>query len=140
MWKQIQKRTLFFVVFLVFFLILLLSLTYYSRVAYFEGLPLVETVMPERTEEFKNGRYLYVIPQQAVQQEENTGKLFIYTARNYKDVLGERNLVTRILIRVEQQLEDEMVLIDGIVREEPVIIEGIEMFCDGQSVLLKETD
>lgn len=140
MWKRIQKRTLFFVGFMILFFLLLLFLTWYSHVAYFRGLPVVVTVMPERTEAYENGRYLYRIPREAVQREEDSGKLFIYTARNYRDILGERNLVTKIPIRVEQEPEGDMVLVDGIVREEPVITEGMDMLYEGQSVLQKETD
>lgn len=138
--KRVRKRTLVFVVFMAAFFVLLLFLTYYSKVVYFKKLPRITTVMPERTETYQNGRFLYVVPEQAVLKEPNTGKLFLYTARNYNDILGERCLVTKILIRVEEKLDEGKVLVDGIVREEPIIIEGLEELWDGKAVLLKELD
>lgn len=146
MWKRIQKnvqkRTLVFVGFMLGFLILLIGLTYYSHVAYFERLPRVVTVMPEQSDVYQNGRYLYIVPEQAVQEVVIEGKLivFVYTARYYSDILGERNLVTMIQVREEEKLENGMVIVDGIVRLEPVITEGQELLYSGQAVLLQDTE
>lgn len=140
MGRYIKKKTLLFAGFMLSFLSLLLFLTYYSHVTYFKDLPLVSAVMPERTEEYENGRYLYVIPDRAVQKEEDTGKLYIYTARTYRDILGERDIVTKILIHVEKKLDENMVLVDGIVKEEPVITEDMELLYEGQAVLRKDTE
>ena len=135
--KKIQNRTLLFCGFMISFFLLLVFLTYYSHVTYYKKLPLVVTVMPERTELYSNGRYLYKIPEQSVQKEEDTGKLFIYTAREYQDILGERYLVTKILISVKERMNGNMVLVDGIVREEPVITETLSSLYENQAVLRK---
>lgn len=137
MLRRIRKKTLFFIGFMIFFFMLLLYLTYYSHVAYFEGLPLVSTVMPERTGEYANGRYLYVIPAEAVQEDKDNNKLYIYTARSYRDILGERSLVTTIVIYVKEELDKDRVVVDGIVREEPVITENFDVLYEGQAVLEK---
>lgn len=135
---RLRKRTTVFIGFMSVFVLLLLFLTYYSQVAYYKSLPRVVTMMPERTEYYKNGRYLYIISERAVQKDPDTGKMFIYTARHYRDILGERYIITEIVIRIEEKMEGERVLIDGIVMEEPVVTERAEQFYNGQPVLVEE--
>lgn len=138
--KGVKKRTGIFVGFMSVFFLALLYLTYYSHVAYLKRLPVVESVMPERTEEYVNGRYLYIIPEQAVQRAEDSSKLFIYTTRDHKDILGQRCLVTTVQIHVKAELDGDRVLVDGIIREEPVITEDLESLYEGQAVLQKDME
>ncbi len=92
--------------------------------------------MPERSEYYENGRFLYYVPTCAVQRD-TEGNDFIYTAREYEDVLGQRNIVTKILIRVIETKEDKT-LIDGIVQEEPIITEDASVYMPLQPVLIEE--
>lgn len=135
--EKMRRRTRWFLGFMFGFFLLLLFLTFYSHVAYRRGLPRVATVMPVRTQTYENGRYLYQIPQKALQKSPNDNQWVIYTARSYQDVLGERCLVTKIKVRIRQE-ENGMALVDGIVKEEPVITEDIGQLKDGEAVMPKE--
>lgn len=134
--KGMERKTVVFVVFMLGFLGMLLYFTYYSRILYVKNLPTVVTVMPERSEYYENGRFLYYVSTCAVQRD-TEGKDFIYTAREYEDVLGQRNIVTKILIRVIETKEDKT-LIDGIVQEEPIITEDASLYMPLQPVLLEK--
>lgn len=136
MYKGVRKKTIFFVAFMLGFLFMLLYFTYYSRILYVKKLPFVVTEMPERTEQYEQGRYLYYVPNSAVQRDDE-GKHFICTARDYEDILGKRKIVTKIVIRV-METEGSKSLIDGMVREEPVITKDAVLYMAGQSVLMQE--
>lgn len=135
--EKMQSRTKWFLGFMLAFFLLLLFLTFYSHVAYRRGLPRVATVMPVRTENYENGRYLYQIPQKALQKSPSDNQWVIYTARSYQDVLGERCLVTKIKVRIRQE-ENGIALVDGIVKEEPVITEDIGQLKDGEAVIIRD--
>lgn len=129
-----SNRTKVFVGFLAGFFLLLLALTFYSRAVYQRNLPRVETQMPVRSEYQENGRYLYWVSEKALQREPNRNQWFLYTAREYRDVLGERSLVTKIQVSVRKK-EGGQVLVDGILREEPVLVEGFDAVTEGKAVL-----
>lgn len=135
--KRMKRSGSIFGGFISIFFLILLYLTYYSHIAYLKSLLVVESVMPKRTEEFINGRYLYIIPEQAVWRTDDSNSFFIYTLREHKDIFGQRNLVTVVQIYVKKELSGGRVLVDGIIREEPVIMENLEALYEGQEVLQK---
>lgn len=113
-------KTRIFIVFMVLFFGLAGFMTYYSQIVYTRLLPRVGTVMPERTERDSNGRLLYLVPEDCVRVDNMNGR-YLLTARYSLDVLGERYLAARIDIWVVEKGTDGMVLVDGIIQEEPII-------------------
>jgi hypothetical protein len=112
-------------------------LTYYSKVVYLRNLPAVAAAMPERTGEMKNGRYTYIVPETAIHMD-IMRKTYVLTARYQADIMGERHLAVRVDVWVLERRKDGTALVDGIVREEPVLTDTGDRISAGAAVKLEK--
>lgn len=119
--RQIKKRTIYFLTFMLLFFMTAGFLTYYSGVVYLKTLPRVETVMPEATGEYENGRMVYCVPADAVHQRNNQS-YYILTARYVRDDLGERYQAAEVAVWLLGESGNGWMRVDGIVSEEPVLV------------------
>lgn len=119
--RQIKKSTVFFLTFMTLFFMAAGFLTYYSNVVYLNTLPRVDTVMPEATGEYENGRMVYRVPTDAIHQRK-VNSYYILTARYVRDDLGERCQAAEVAVWLLGESGDGWVQVDGIVWEEPVLI------------------
>ena len=119
--RQIKKSTVFFLTFMTLFFMAAGFLTYYSNVVYLNTLPRVDTVMPEATGEYENGRMVYRVPADAIHQRK-VNSYYILTARYVRDDLGERCQAAEVAVWLLGESGDGWVQVDGIVWEEPVLI------------------
>lgn len=133
--SRLNQRTAIFLTFMTIFFLTAGYLTYYSNVVYLRNLPRPETVMPEWTGEYHNGREIYLVPEESVYKKE-MGKYIVYTARLISDELGERYLVEEVYVYVLGKAEDGMLAVSGIVWEEAVITRGYEGMKKGDAVQL----
>ena len=131
--KFLSAKTIIFLSFMVLFFALAGYLTYYSKVVYLNNLPDYEMIKPQIAEEYHNGRSTYFIPKSALHKDETTGKYYILVARRTNDVLGERYLVTQINVWLLEEKE-EIVRVDGIVWEDPVLLVEEGEVKEGQAV------
>lgn len=132
--KRLQRRTVIFLVFMGLFFALAGYLTYYSGVVYLNQLPEVDMQLPERTGQYANGRMTYYVPQTAIHQDPDTGKNYILAARYTRDVLGERYLAVRINVWILDKTGEQMAEVDGIVWEEPVLLDTGDTIQDGDAL------
>lgn len=131
--KKLSAKTIIFLSFMMLFFVMAGYLTYYSKVVYLNNLPVYEMIKPQITEEYHNGRATYLIPKNALHKDETTGKYYIFVARRTNDVLGERYLVTQINVWLLEEKE-EIVRVDGIVWEDPILIVEEGQVKEGQAV------
>lgn len=137
---HMDLRTKIFLSFLLIFFACTAYLTYYSKVVYLRELPKVEAVMPELVEgEEANGRYLYVIPKEAILVDASF-KPYILTARLYHDIMGQRYRAYRVHVWIKEEREDGNAVVEGIIRMEPVIVRSDKPVCEGSAVALAEPD
>lgn len=137
--NRMERRTTVFLAFMIVFFGMTGYLTYYSRVVYLGNLPAVTVIMPERTGDLKNGRYTYVVPEDSIKVDP-MGKTYILTARYQTDIIGERYLATRIDVWVLERRDDNMAIIDGMVREEPVLTGAGDLIGIGDSIVVISGD
>lgn len=131
---KLSPRTITFITFMILFFLTTGYLTYYSNVVYLRKLPRTETVMPEWTGEYHNGREVYLVPEESV-HEKAMGRYIVYTARLISDELGERYRVEEVYVYVLGKADDGRMIVSGIVWEEAVITQGYEGMKKGDAVL-----
>lgn len=119
--KQIRLGTLIFMIFMAVFFGGTAFLTYYSNVVCKRSLPVVETVMPEAQAEPINGKTLYNVPENAILRD-SRNQPYLLVVRYENDILGERFYTAAVHVWLKGQTGDGMVLVEGIVREEPVVV------------------
>lgn len=112
-------------------------MTYYSKVVFIRNLPVVDTVDPKRTGDMKNGRYTYLVPQDSLHID-NTHKTYLLTARYQSDILGQRYMAVKIDVWVLTKQKDGMAVIDGMVREEPVLTGTGDTIKNGDSIAVMD--
>lgn len=133
-------RTKIFLTFMLVFFSITAYLTYYSKVVYLRELPKAETVMPELVEnEKKNGKYLYVIPKEAVSVDSQY-RTYILTARFEQDIMGARYHAYQVHVWIEEERTDGTAVVEGIIREEPVIVRADKPIGKGSAIALKEDE
>lgn len=133
--RKVNRRTLAFLIFMGIYFINTIFFTYYSKVVYVRMLPVVETVMPEGTGERHNGRLIYKVPEQSIHTASDGGS-FILTARYQTDLMGEQYCIKRIDVWVLER-ENGVAVVDGIVREEPIVLSSDKEYWIGSVVRLK---
>lgn len=128
-----KKRTVSFLVFLSVFFLLTGLLTFYSGKVYLRTLPKVDTVMPECSGLYKDGRMTYWVPGEAVHRKD-AGTYYVHAARYTRDDLGQRYQLQEVAVWILERSADGKVLVDGIIWEEPIVIHGEKGLCAGDYI------
>lgn len=134
--KHMKIRTLIFLLFMTAFFGVAGFMTYYSKVTFLRNLPVADIVDPVRTETMRHGHYTYLVPQQALRIDENY-KTYLLAARFQSDILGERYIATKIYVWVLEKRDDGFAMIEGIVREEPVLTGDNASIKSGTSIAVR---
>lgn len=130
-----HRRTVIFTAFILLFFIMTGYLTYYSGFVYLNTLPVVDSVLPQPSGSYANGRMTYYIPAEAVYRRSD-GTFYIQTARYVADDLGERYQVAEVSVRILEKTSDSQVCVDGIVWEEAIILDQSRKLQEGDSIRL----
>lgn len=134
--KQIRLGTFIFLIFMTVFLGGTAYLTYYSNVVFEQNLPVVGSVMPEAQAEPINGKTLYKVPENAILRD-SRNQPYLLVVRFENDILGERYYTAAVHVWLKGQTGDGMILVEGIVREEPVVVAPEPGLTAGMEVLAK---
>lgn len=135
--KGVDGRTILFLTFMFCFFVGTAYLTYYAKVVCLRELPQVETVMPEPVGEGEHGRFLYAVPEKAVLSDAQN-RPYLLTARYSRDIMGERYEVYQVHVWILKREEDDRVIVEGIVREEAVIVNSDKPISAGSVVRMSE--